>query len=277
MNYAQFDEYNKNIRDAAAMIRSKSPWIPQTCIVLGSGLSLLSESLTEKIEIPYQTIPGFPEVTVSGHEGTLIIGNLNNIPVLLLKGRFHYYEGHPIENVVFPIRVMKELDVKNLILTNAAGGINPSIKPGDLMIIKDHIGFFCESPLRGKNFDQYGPRFPDQSKVYHWKEPLHYAKQLDIPSYAGVYAYAKGPMYETPSEINFLSIIGADAVGMSTVPEAIVGSHADMHVIGISCITNYAAGITDQPLSHKEVMEIGRMASENMKKLIVKITEARST
>lgn len=276
MNQAEFAEYNQNIQNAAAMIRSKWIHVPQTCIVLGSGLSSLADTLTETIEIPYGSIPGFPEVTVSGHEGTMILGNLDKIPVLLLKGRFHYYEGHPIESVVFPIRVMIELEIKTIILTNAAGGINRTMKPGDLMIIKDHIGLFCESPLRGRNFDQYGPRFPDQSSVYEWEEALRFAKELDIPSFAGVYAYAKGPMYETPSEINLFSKIGADAVGMSTVPEAIVASHGGMIVIGISCITNFAAGILDQPLSHKEVMEVGKLASDNMKNLIIKITTARS-
>jgi len=263
--------YKENIKLAASKIRST--WInpPKVCIVLGSGLSSLSDSLTDIIELPYAMIPGFPQVTVIGHEGTLILGKLQNIPVLLLKGRFHYYEGHSIENVVFPIRVMLELGIKSLILTNAAGGINKCMNPGDLMILKDHIGLFCESPLRGENFDEFGPRFPDQSSVYDWEKPLECAKALNIPSIAGVYAFAKGPMYETPAEIRLFSHLGADAVGMSTVPEAIVASHGGMKVCGISCITNFAAGILDQPLSHKEVLEVGKQAASNMKDLIASI------
>ena len=271
MNKKEQTEYEENIRKASEKIRSAWLSVPNVCIVLGSGLSSLAESLSEKIEIPYASIPGFPEVTVAGHEGTLILGKLQNVPVLLLKGRFHYYEGHSIENVVYPIRLMIELGIKTVILTNAAGGINRMMKPGDLMIIRDHIGLFCESPLRGKNFDQYGPRFPDQSSVYDWKDAFQYANDLKIPSFPGVYAYAKGPMYETPAEISLFAKLGADAVGMSTVPEAIVASHGSMKVIGISCITNFAAGILDQPLSHKEVLEVGKQAGDNMKNLIIKI------
>lgn len=275
MNNTEFLEYKENIKKAASKIKSSCSAVPDICIILGSGLSSLAESLTETIELPYSSIPGFPEVTVAGHEGTLILGKLQNIPVLLLKGRFHYYEGHSIENVVFPIRVIVELGIKSLILTNAAGGINKNMKPGDLMIIKDHIGLFCESPLRGRNFDEYGPRFPDQSSVYNYKKILQYAESLDIPSFAGVYAYAKGPMYETPAEIRLFSQLGADAVGMSTVPEAIIASHGGLEVIGISCITNFAAGILDQPLSHKEVLEVGKQAGDNMKNLIIKIITSR--
>lgn len=275
MNKTEYIEYNENIRSAASNIRSAWRNAPEVCIVLGSGLSSMAESLADRIELPYSTIPGFPEVTVIGHEGTLLIGMLESIPVLLLKGRFHYYEGHSIENVVFPIRVMLELGIRSLILTNAAGGINKNMETGDLMIIKDHIGLFCESPLRGENFAQYGPRFPDQSSVYDWKDAIRFAENLGIPAFPGVYAYAKGPMYETPSEVRAFATLGADAVGMSTVPEAIVASHGGMNVVGISCITNFAAGILDQPLSHKEVIEVGKLAANNMRNLIVKIITAR--
>ncbi len=276
MDKIETTEYMENIRGAAAKIRGAWRTTPQCCIVLGSGLSSLADALDDCIELPYSCIPGFPEVTVTGHEGTLILGMLEKTPVLLLKGRFHYYEGHSIDNVVFPIRVMIELGIKSLILTNAAGGINQKMKPGDLMIIKDHIGLFCESPLRGENIDSYGPRFPDQSTVYAWKEAIRFTEELGIPAYPGIYAYAKGPMYETPAEIRVFTLLGADAVGMSTVPEAIVASHGGMEVVGISCITNFAAGILDQPLSHKEVMEVGKLAANNLKNLIVKIiTSAR--
>lgn len=275
MNKVEFLEYKENIKKAANKIKSSWSVVPDVCIILGSGLSSLAESLTETVEFPYSSIPGFPEVTVAGHEGTLILGKLQNVPILLLKGRFHYYEGHSIDNVVFPIRVIIELGIKSIILTNAAGGINKCMKPGDLMIIKDHIGLFCESPLRGSNFDEYGPRFPDQSSVYEYKKALKYAEDLNIPSFAGVYAYAKGPMYETPAEIRLFSQLGADAVGMSTVPEAVVASHGGLEVIGISCITNFAAGILDQPLSHKEVLEVGKQAGDNMKNIIIKIITSR--
>lgn len=271
MNNFEYLEYKRNIKRAAETISSAVAPVPKVCIVLGSGLSSFADSLTDAKEIPYASIPGFPEVTVPGHEGTLIIGQLQHIPVLLLKGRFHYYEGHPIENVVFPVRVMAELGVSRIILTNAAGGINQAMKPGDLMIIRDHIGLFCESPLRGRNFNEYGLRFPDQSNVYDWKTAIQCAEELKISSCSGVYAYAKGPMFETPAEISLFSKLGADAVGMSTVPEAIVASHAGMKVTGISCITNFAAGILDQPLTHKEVLEVGKLAADNIQRLIISI------
>lgn len=267
--------YRANIKSACHVIRSRIDIVPEVCVVLGSGLSSLADILQNKQEIPYSDIPGFPEVTVVGHEGLMIFGDLSGIPVMLLKGRFHYYEGHPIENVVFPIRVMLELGIKTVILTNAAGGVNRSYNPGDLMIIRDHIGLFCESALRGENMDEYGPRFPDQTYVYSWKKAMEYAEELNLSAHAGVYCYAKGPMYETPAEIKFLAALGTDAVGMSTVPEAIAAVHGGMKVIGISTITNFAAGILDQPLSHAEVLEVGLKASEGLKKLIIRIIEDR--
>ncbi|MHB1452555.1 MAG: purine-nucleoside phosphorylase [Saccharofermentanales bacterium] len=265
--------YRVKIKSASNVIRSRIDIIPEVCVVLGSGLSSLADILQNRLEIPYSDIPGFPEVTVAGHEGLMIFGSLSGIPVMLLKGRFHYYEGHPIEDVVFPVRVMRELGIKTVILTNAAGGVNRNYNPGDLMIIRDHIGLFCESTLRGENMDEYGPRFPDQTYVYSWKKVLEYANELNIPAHAGVYCYAKGPMYETPAEIRFIAALGADAVGMSTVPEAIAAVHGGMKVIGISTITNFAAGILDQPLSHTEVLEVGLRASEGLKRLIIRIIE----
>jgi purine-nucleoside phosphorylase len=269
------DNYRENIKLAATKIKTYLQAVPDYAIILGSGLSSLADSLTDTIEVSYSDIPGFPEVTVAGHEGLLIIGKLCGSDVILLKGRFHYYEGHSIENVVFPIRVLLELGIGNLILTNAAGGVNKSYSPGDLMIIKDHIGFFCESPLRGMNFDEFGPRFPDQSYIYNFKPVKELSDKLNINAKTGVYSYAKGPMYETPAEIRMIAMLGADAVGMSTVPEAIVASHGGMNVIGISCITNFAAGILDQPLSHSEVMEVGLKSSENLKLLIKEIIKSK--
>lgn len=269
------DKYREDISLAASKIKTYINELPEYAIILGSGLSSLADSLTDTIEIRYSDIPGFPEVTVTGHEGLLIIGKLSGTSVILLKGRFHYYEGHSIENVVFPIRVLLKLGIGKLILTNAAGGVNKSYSPGDLMIIKDHIGFFCDSPLRGLNFDEYGPRFPDQTYVYNYKSVKDLADRLDINAKTGVYSYAKGPMYETPAEIRMMSMLGADAVGMSTVPEAIVASHGGMSVIGISCITNFAAGILDQQLSHSEVMEVGLKSSKNLKLLISEIVNEK--
>lgn len=264
-------EYRGKIKNAAETIESAFRQVPAVCIVLGSGQGLLTDSLDEPYELKYDDIPGFPAVTVPGHENRLITGLLNKIPVIIMKGRFHYYEGHPIENVVFPIRVFLELGIKSLILTNAAGGINKDFVPGDLMIIKDHISLFCGSPLRGENFDEYGTRFPDQSNIYQTEHALSCAKKISIPSISGVYAYSKGPMFETPAEIRFLKSSGADAVGMSTVPEAIVASHGGMKITGISCITNYAAGITDKPLTHAEVLEVGKKSSNHMRDLIFEI------
>ncbi len=263
--------YRERIRKAAETIRSRADIAPAIGVVLGSGLSSLADIVEERTVIPYGEIPGFPEVTVAGHEGLLLLGHISGVPVMLLKGRFHYYEGHPIEDVVFPVRVMTELGVKTLILTNAAGGVNRGYHPGDLMILRDHIGIWCDPPLRGENMDEYGPRFPDQSYVYDWKKPLAYAQEMNIPAHAGVYCYNKGPMYETPAEIRLFAALGADAVGMSTVPEAITASHGGMRVVGISTITNFAAGILDQPLSHIEVLEVGKRASEGLKKLIIRI------
>ncbi|MHB1484784.1 MAG: purine-nucleoside phosphorylase [Saccharofermentanales bacterium] len=268
-------KYREEIKNATRKIRSKFKDIPEICVVLGSGQSTLADSLENVVELPYKNIPGFPLVTVPGHEGKLISGSLNKVPVLLMNGRFHYYEGHKIESVVFPIRVMLELGMKSIILTNAAGGINKNLNPGDLMIIRDHISCFCESPLRGVNFDEYGTRFPDQSKIYNYEYALNCAGEISIPQKSGVYAYSKGPMFETPAEIRFLSDIGADAVGMSTVPEAIVASHGGMNVTGISCITNYAAGLSNTPLTHAEVLEVGKRTAHHMRDLISEIITKR--
>lgn len=265
------NEHRIKINKAADTIKKILPVIPQTCVVTGSGLSSLGDILEDKKQIPYSEIPGFPKSTVKGHDGNLLFGFIKKNPVLILVGRSHYYEGNSIEDVVFPIRVLSQLGIKTLILTNAAGGVNKSFSPGELMVIKDHLGFFCPSPLRGENFDEYGPRFPDQSKIYSCEEALQASSDIDIKVNTGVYCYSKGPMFETPAEIKAISKMGGDAVGMSTVPEAIVASHAGMKVIGISTITNYAAGITKQPLSHEEVLEVGKKASESLKEIIINI------
>ncbi|MBP3285032.1 MAG: purine-nucleoside phosphorylase [Clostridia bacterium] len=245
--------------------------IPKTAVILGSGLGVMADEIVEKVVIPYREIPHFPLSTVAGHAGELIIGKLNFAPIIAMNGRFHYYEGYDFEQITFPIRVFALLGVENIILTNAAGGINFDYAPGDFMIIRDHINFSGVSPLRGKNLDEFGPRFPDMTNLYDNElstriRDLALASKININE--GVYAYLQGPNYETPAEIKALRVLGADAVGMSTVPEAIVARHSGIKVAGISCITNMAAGILDKPLNHEEVKETAELVREQFKELI---------
>lgn len=227
-------------------------------VVLGSGLGDYAEEMTDARVIPYDDIPGFPHATVAGHAGELWAGTLHGSRVLMMRGRFHSYEGHPLNDVVLPIRVMARLGIKTLILTNAAGAVNLNFAPGDLMLITDFINFSGKNPLTGPNIDELGPRFPDMSRAYDkrlraiaWEA----AEKQGIALREGVYAWFNGPTYETPAEIRMARVLGADAVGMSTVPETIAAVHAGMQVLGISCLTNMAAGILDAPLSHQEVTE----------------------
>ena len=262
---------NEWFAETVEYITARIPGVPETAIVLGSGLGLFAEELENKIVIPYKEIPHFPESTVVGHAGELIYGKINYTPVLVMNGRFHYYEGYDIAQVTFPVRIFAKMGIKNLILTNAAGGINLNYVPGDLMIISDHINFSGVSPLRGKNLDEFGPRFPDMSNVYD-KNILRIIEEssgeLGVNINEGVYAYLQGPNYETPSEIKALRTLGADAVGMSTVPEAIVARHSGLRVAAISCITNMAAGILAIPLSHDEVKETAELVSNKFINLI---------
>lgn len=261
---------------AAQFIKSKINDMPDTAIVLGSGLGAFGNSIEAEIEIPYCEIPSFPAVTVAGHGGMLICARAAGKRILAMKGRFHAYEGHSMEDVTLYVRVFALLGIKNLILTNAAGAINTSFEPGNLMLITDHLSFFCESPLFGKNDERFGTRFPSMSQAYS-KElsniALEAATECKITLRQGVYAYAKGPMYETPAEIRALRILGADACGMSTVPEVIVAVHCGIRVLGISCLTNMAAGILDKPLSHQEVLETGKASEEKFKMLMNRICE----
>ena len=243
----------------------------ETAVVLGSGLGVLKEEIENKVVIKYEDIPEFPISTVEGHAGELIIGELSGKTIIAMNGRFHYYEGYDIKQTVFPIRVFALLGVKNIILTNAAGGINTDIKEGSFMVINDHLSFFAESVLRGKNEDEFGVRFPDMSEVYD-KEEVKKMKEI-IKKYTenaleGVYAYMKGPCYETPAEIRALRMLGADAVGMSTVPEAVVARHSGMKVVAVSCITNMAAGVTNKKLSHEEVKETADRVKGEFKEII---------
>ena len=230
-------------------------------VVLGSGLGDFGNDLENPREISYADIPGFPRATVQGHAGKFIMGTLAGKKVLMMSGRFHCYEGHPLEDVVLPIRVMARLGVKNLILTNAAGGVNIDFRPGVLMLISDFINLTGKNPLIGPNMDAFGPRFPDMTDAYDRtlrELTMHAARQLDIDLRRGVYCWMNGPTYETPAEVRMARVLGADAVGMSTVPETIVARHCGMKVLGISCITNMAAGVFREPINHEEVMAMGR-------------------
>ncbi|OGI21265.1 MAG: purine-nucleoside phosphorylase [Candidatus Melainabacteria bacterium RIFOXYA12_FULL_32_12] len=249
--------------------------IPNIGLVLGSGLGDIADEI-EGIKIPYSEIPGFRASTVTGHSGNLVIGKLNTKTVIAMQGRLHFYEGYSISEVIYPVRVMKALGISTLILTNAAGGINKNFNPGDLMIIVDHINLMGNNPLIGKNLNELGPRFVDLTYAYD-KELVklteNTAKDLNTPTQKGVYIAVTGPTYETPAEIRMLRTLGADAVGMSTVPEVIAANHMGLKVLGISCITNMAAGILDQPLNHDEVIETSRKTKQNFTKLIKTVIE----
>lgn len=265
-------------KKAADYISSKIKEIPDTAVVLGSGLDAFGNTINVETKLLYSEIPEFPITTVVGHSGEMICGTPNggNKRIIALKGRFHLYEGHKAEDATLYIRVLRLLGVKNLILTNAAGAINLSFRPGDLMLITDHLSFFCDSPLFGKNDDRFGMRFPPMENIYQKDLRLiakQAAEELGIDLKEGVYCYSKGPMFETPAEIKALRTLGADACGMSTVPEAIVAEHSGLHVLGISCLSNMAAGITDQPLSYAEVIETGKATESKFKALMTKICD----
>jgi purine-nucleoside phosphorylase len=262
------------IQEAADFIKTKIGSKPQIGIILGSGLGSLVNALEHPLEVDYSDIPGFPQTTVPGHAGKLVFGMLGGKYVLVMKGRFHFYEGYNISQVVFHIRVFKLLGIDNLLVTNAAGGINTAFKPGDLMIITDHISLFAPSPLRGKNFEMFGTRFPDMCGVYNScliETAREAAQEEGIGLKEGVYSFAQGPMFETPAEIRALRIMGADAVGMSTVPEVITARHSGMKIMGISCITNMAAGVPGQPPNHKEVMDTAKQVEKKFAMLVTRI------
>jgi len=246
---------------AAAFIRSQTQLRPQIGLVLGSGLGSFADDLSEAVRIPYAHIPAFPRSTAIGHAGQLVIGKSGAVPVAVMQGRVHLYEGYSAAEVAFPVRVLGRMGIHALILTNAAGGINTAYGQGALVILRDHINLQGQNPLTGANDERFGPRFPDMSYTYakRYREiALEEAKKLSIAPHEGVYAALAGPSYETPAEIRYLRTIGADLVGMSTVPEAIAARHMGIEVLAISCVTNMAAGILDQPLNHEEVLEVGR-------------------
>ena len=252
-------------------VRKKTDFEPEIAIVLGSGLGDYAEAIRVEYELPYSEIEGFPVSTVPGHAGKFIFGYIDEIPVVCMKGRVHYYEGYPITDVVLPARLMKLMGAKILFLTNAAGGVNTSFHAGDLMLIKDHISVFAPNPLIGDNIDELGVRFPDMSTVYDVELQRiikKAAKDNGIFLQEGVYAQLTGPSFESPAEIRMMRILGCDAVGMSTVVEAIAANHMGMKICGISCISNLAAGMTANPLTHEEVQEAADMAAPNFKKLV---------
>ncbi|MTI70214.1 MAG: purine-nucleoside phosphorylase [Firmicutes bacterium] len=267
-------DFITKIKQSSNYLKKKINIKPDIGLVLGSGLGILADEIKNKTTIKYSEIPNFPKSTVKGHKGQLVIGELEGKKVIAMQGRFHYYEGYPLRDVTFPIRVMKELGIEKLIVTNAAGGANKTFKPGDLMIIKDHINFGFDNPLIGENYNELGPRFPDMSNAYSKdliKTAYDVSKELNIDIKEGNYMFLTGPSYETPAEIKMVSYLGADAVGMSTVPEVIVAVHSGIEVLGISCITNMAAGILEQPLSHKEVIETTEKVKDKFIILIRKI------
>lgn len=261
------------IVNAASFLKEKYTKAPKVGLILGSGLGVLADEITEPVKIPYNEIPDFPVSTVEGHAGQLVFGDLNGVSVVAMQGRFHYYEGYSFEKVTFPVRVMKELGVETLIVTNAAGGVNETFTPGDLMLISDHINNMGSNPLIGRNDSKLGVRFPDMSEAYSKdlrKRAKEIAQELNINVKEGVYVGNTGPTYETPAEVRMLRVLGGDAVGMSTVPEVIVARHAGLRVLGISCISNMAAGILDQPLNHEEVIE----TTEKVKKDFLQYVKA---
>jgi len=266
-------EYIEKLSEARRYLNEKVNILPEMGIILGSGLGGFVEIMEDKIAIPYRDIPNFPVSTVEGHKGELVFGKVHGRPIVAMQGRFHYYEGYNMQEVTFPVRVMQVLGVNGLIVTNAAGGINPAFRPGDLILIKDHINMMGDNPLKGANLSNLGPRFPDLSEGYdlEWRQKaLPIAQEIGINPQEGVYAAMSGPSYESPAEIRFLRTIGADLVGMSTVPEVIVANHGGMRVLGISCVTNMAAGILPQRLSHAEVME----TAERIEKQFVRFVQA---
>src|SRR5438874_5672739 len=259
---------------AADQIRSSAKGQPSVAIILGSGLGAFADELTESISLAYKEITGFAQATVEGHAGRLVMGRACEVSIAAMQGRFHFYEGYSLEDVTFPIRVLKLLGVRTLILTNAAGSLNTELTPGSLMVISDHINLMGVNPLIGANDDRFGPRFPDLSSTY---DPylqnivIEEAKAINIDLRRGVYAALTGPSYETPAEIHMVRTLGADAVGMSTVPEAIVARHMDMRVIGISCITNLAAGVSNRPVDHSQVIATGERVREQFTGLLRRV------
>ena len=279
--------------EAAEFIKSKYPRPIAAAVVLGSGLGAFADDIENAVQIPYEEVPHFERSTVQGHAGQLVLGEVEGVPVAVQQGRFHFYEGYEMEQVMFPMRVFGRLGVKNVILTNAAGSLSTEMRPGSLMLISDHLNLMGVNPLRGKNDEQFGPRFPDMTDVYTKSLQEIAIREADAIAksrfdsgrdaehtmflHRGVYCALSGPTYETPSEIRMYRLLGADAVGMSTVPEAIAARHQGMNILGISCITNFGAGMTAEPINHQEVMETGARVAEIFKELLRRIIKRIET
>ncbi len=271
-------EHLEMITTARDYIRGRTQIRPQIAVILGSGLGALADEVEVDAVFPYSEIPGFPVSTVSGHAGQLMLGTLMGKKVVVMQGRFHYYEGYPMPLIIFPIRVMYALGANSLIVTNAAGGLNPDFNAGEVMLITDHINTMGNNSLIGPNDEEIGPRFPDMTHAYApdlQALTLNVAKREGIPLQQGVYVATSGPTYETPAERRYLRVIGGDAVGMSTVPEVTVANHAGMRILGLSAITNKATGAADQqPDSHEEVLAMAKVAGEKLVRLVRKVLEA---
>jgi purine-nucleoside phosphorylase len=262
------------IRESADYIESRATLRPRLAVVLGSGLGAFADTLENQSLIPYQAIPGWPRSTAAGHAGKLVVGTVDGTPVVALAGRVHLYEGYTAQQVVYGLRTLDMFGIESVILTNAAGGVNPAYGPGQLVLISDHINLLGQNPLTGPNDDSLGPRFPDMTEGYskRYRQIAREAgSEIGLDLQAGVYAAVPGPSYETPAEIRYLRTIGADLVGMSTALETIAANHMGMKVLGISCVTNYAAGVTDQKLDHKEVLEVGERVKETMIALLRRV------
>jgi len=260
--------------ESAAYIQSKTSLRPRIALVLGSGLGAFADDLADRVILPYSSIPNFPVSSAEGHAGNLVIGNVRDVPVAAMQGRVHYYEGHSMLRVTFPLRVFCRMGIKGVLLTNAAGGIGEQLKLGCLVVISDHINLQGTNALMGGNEERFGPRFPDMTQAYskEWRAlAVAQGKRLGIDIFEGVYAAVPGPSYETPAEIRFLRIIGADVVGMSTVAEVVVARHCGMKVLAISVVTNMAAGLLDQPINHAEVLQTGRRIREQLSGLLTNL------
>lgn len=264
-------ELKTKLDQAIAHIHSIKKTNPKVGVILGSGLGDFVDKMENKTIIPYNDIPHFKKVTVKGHDGKLILGSVKGVEVVALQGRFHVYEGHDMEDVVFPVRLLAKLGIDILVLTNAAGGVNLSYSPGDLVILTDHLNLTGKNPLIGPNDDSIGPRFPDMSNTYHpelVKILKETADELKVKTQLGVYAGVLGPTYETPAEIKMFRILGGDVVGMSTVPEAIVANHIGLKICGISCVTNMGAGIVNQKLNHDDIKDEALKVMDNFTSLL---------
>ena len=268
------DTLYERAQHAARTIRALWGEDARAAVVLGSGLGAFAEGIGDAVSVPFDEVPGFARTTVEGHAGRLVLGKVEGVPVAVMHGRLHFYEGYTLEEVTFPVRVLGAMGVRSLVLTNAAGGLNNAFTQGSLIVISDHLNLLGASPLRGPNDARLGPRFPDMTEVYahdYQETAIREAHAMGLELRRGVYAALPGPSYETPAEIRMLRLLGADAVGMSTVPEAVVARHMGLKVLGLSCITNLAAGVLETPIDHAEVIETGQRAAATFAELLKRV------